>query len=121
MTYPMLLRSVTGAFAEMSSPSISTRPLDGSTMRLIMRSRVVLPLPDEPTSTVVLRDGISRLKSSTARVPSSNCFVTDTNSILILFGSFLVTVTNRHAPDHRHRHALGVPTRDSVSLLQTHS
>ena len=47
----------------MSSPSISIVPELGSTMRLIMRSSVVLPEPDEPTSTVVLRDGMTRLKS----------------------------------------------------------
>jgi hypothetical protein len=41
-----------------------------------MRRSVVLPHPDEPTKTVVLRDGMTRLKSSTARVPSGNSLVT---------------------------------------------
>ena len=52
-------------------------------MRLIMRSRVVLPQPDEPTKTVVLCAGMTRLKSSTARVPSGNSFVTPVNSIIV--------------------------------------
>jgi hypothetical protein len=48
----------------------------------MMRSSVVLPLPDEPTSTVVLRDGSTRLKSSTAAVPSGKRFETEVNSII---------------------------------------
>jgi len=82
MTYPMRRRNATGSSFDVSSPSISIRPDDGSTMRLIMRRSVVLPEPDDPTSTVVLRDGSTRLKSSTATVPSGNCFVTLTNSII---------------------------------------
>src|SRR5674476_1341876 len=57
-------------------------PDDGSTIRLIMRSSVVLPQPDEPTRTVVVRDGIVRLKPSTARAPPANCLLTDSNSII---------------------------------------
>src|SRR5690606_31080572 len=64
------------------SPSISTSPLVGSTMRLIMRSSVVLPHPDDPTNTVVLREGSTRLKSSTASVPSGNLLITERNSIM---------------------------------------
>ena len=41
-------------------------------MRLIIRSSVVLPQPEEPTSTVVWWDGSTKLKSSTATVPSGN-------------------------------------------------
>ncbi len=51
-------------------------------MRLIIRSSVVLPQPDEPTSTVVLWDGRTKLKSSTATVPSGNRLVTERNSIM---------------------------------------
>jgi hypothetical protein len=67
-------------------------PEVGSTMRLIMRSSVVLPLPEDPTSTVVLRLGITALKSSTAIVPSGNCFDTERNSIMMC-GSFLAPGT----------------------------
>ena len=49
-------------------------------MRLTMRSSVVLPQPDEPTKTVVECDGMTRLKSPTAVVPSAN--VLETRSIL---------------------------------------
>ena len=66
----------------MLSSSISMSPPVGSTMRLIMRSNVVLPHPEDPTKTVVLREGMTRLKSSTARVPSGNSFVTLLNSIM---------------------------------------
>ena len=68
----------------MSSPSIRMFPSLGSTMRLIIRSRVVLPQPDEPTNTVVLCDGMTRLKSSTAAVPSAKGLVTWRNSIAML-------------------------------------
>ena len=78
----MLRRSATGSRSCTLSPSISMTPAVGSTMRLIMRSSVVLPQPEEPTKTVVLREGSTRLKSSTARVPSGNSFVTERNSIM---------------------------------------
>ena len=57
-------RSFTGSIFEMSCPSISTVPEVGSTIRLIMRIRVVLPEPDDPTSTVICRAGMTRLKSA---------------------------------------------------------
>ncbi len=47
-----------------------------------MRSRVVLPQPLEPTKTVVVRDGMTRLKSSTALVPSGYVLRTERNSIM---------------------------------------
>src|SRR5688500_7669551 len=78
----MLRRSSTGLRSRMLSPSISISPALGSTIRLIMRRSVVLPLPDEPTRTVVLRDGIVRVKSLTATVPSGNCFDTERKSII---------------------------------------
>ena len=45
-------------------------PEVGSIIRLIMRSDVVLPQPEGPTSTVILPVGASRSRSSTATVPS---------------------------------------------------
>src|SRR3954451_13079425 len=41
-------------------------------MRLTMRSSVVLPHPDDPTNTVVVCEGSTRLNSWTASVPSGN-------------------------------------------------
>src|SRR5690606_5278014 len=55
----------------------------GSTIRLIIRRSVVLPDPLEPTRTVVVRDGMVRLKSSTASVPSGNLFDTESNVIMV--------------------------------------
>src|SRR5262245_40932882 len=57
-------------------------PLVGSIMRLIIRSVVVLPLPDDPTSTVIWPLGISIDRSSTALVPSGYCFVTRSKRIM---------------------------------------
>ena len=90
------------ALARSSSPSIEDRRRAvGSTIRLIMRSSVVLPQPDEPTKTVVLWAGSTRLKSSTATVPSANRFVTDRNSIdMAPSGSGLYPITDRR---HRRR------------------
>ena len=81
MTYPMPRRSCTGFRCWIGSPSIVISPLVGSIRRLIMRSSVVLPHPDDPTKTVVLCAGSTRLKSSTAVVPSAKRFVTERNSI----------------------------------------
>src|SRR3546814_18507937 len=78
----MLRRNSTGRRPATSSSAIETAPEVGSTMRLIIRSKVVLPDPDDPTSTVVLREGSTRLKSSTARVPSGKDLETCANSIM---------------------------------------
>ncbi len=78
----MLRRSLTLFCVVMSSPSMLIRPDVGSIIRLIIRSNVVLPQPEEPTKTVVWCDGSTRLKSSTATVPSGNCLDTDSNSII---------------------------------------
>src|SRR5699024_152622 len=58
-----------------------TRPEVGSTMRLIIRIRVVLPEPEEPTSTTDSWEAISRLKSSTASVPPGYSLRTFSNPI----------------------------------------
>jgi hypothetical protein len=62
-------------------PSIVIDPLDGSIMRLIMRSVVVFPLPDVPTSTPTSPVGISSDSASTATVPSSYRLVTRSSTI----------------------------------------
>ncbi len=83
----MFRRSWTLSWLATSTSSISTCPEVGSTILLIIRSSVVLPQPDEPTSTVVWWDGRTKLKSSTATVPSGNSLRTDRNSIMDV-GSF---------------------------------
>ena len=52
ITYPIVRRNWTGSELRTSVRSISTVPDVASTNRLIMRSDVVLPHPDEPTKTV---------------------------------------------------------------------
>lgn len=55
--------------SRMSRPRRLTVPAVGSTMRLIMRSVVVLPQPEGPTRTVMPPSASSRDSSSTAVVP----------------------------------------------------
>ncbi len=54
----------------MSVSSSQIWPDVGSIIRLIIRSEVVLPQPEGPTSTVIFPEAASRLSSSTATVPS---------------------------------------------------
>src|SRR5665647_485806 len=98
----MLRRSLTGSSVAMSTPSMEIVPLVGSTIRLIMRSRVVFPEPEDPTRTVVLREGRTRLKSSTARAPSGNCLDTESNSII----EWLIPrmESDQHKPDNQPNH-----------------
>lgn len=58
------------------------RPDVGSIIRLTIRSVVVLPQPEGPTSTVIRPCGTVRLSSSTATVPSAYRFVTSANRIM---------------------------------------
>jgi len=53
-----------------SRPSMAMVPDVGSIIRLIMRSDVVLPQPDGPTSTVIRPVGAVRDSPPTAVVPS---------------------------------------------------
>ncbi len=53
-----------------SRPSISIVPEVGSIILLTIRSVVVLPQPDGPTSTVIRPVGAVRLSPPTAVVPS---------------------------------------------------
>jgi hypothetical protein len=48
---------------------------------LIIRSVVVFPQPDEPSSTVISLLAISSERSPTATVPSGYCFVTSLSVI----------------------------------------
>ena len=59
-------------------------PEVGSIIRLIMRSAVVLPLPDDPTKTVNSPLGTTRLSRSTAVVPSANTLLTLSKTINVV-------------------------------------
>ena len=56
-------------------------PEVGSIIRLIIRSAVVFPLPEEPTKTTNLPLGTTRLSRSTALVPSGNTLLTLSKTI----------------------------------------
>src|SRR5258708_4364936 len=62
----MLRRSSCSGVVRTSAPNISIAPPVGSTSRLIMRSVVVLPQPDGPTSAVSVPSRISSDRSCTA-------------------------------------------------------
>ena len=81
MTYPIWRRSVVLRMERSGVPSQVIRPVVGSSIRLTMRSVVVLPHPEGPTITVKLWEGTVRLRSTTAAVPSRNVLPTDSNSI----------------------------------------
>ena len=57
------------------------RPDVGSSIRLIMRSEVVLPHPDGPTKTVILPVGASSDEIVDGDVSSPKRLVTDSNRI----------------------------------------
>lgn len=61
-------------------PTVIT-PSVGSIMRLTMRRVVVFPQPEGPTKTATLPSGTSRLRSSTAVVPSGKRLLTLSNVI----------------------------------------
>ena len=63
-------RSLTGFTLVTSAPSTVSVPEVGSIIRLIIRIDVVLPQPDGPTKTASVPAGTSRVRSSTATVPS---------------------------------------------------
>src|SRR5665647_2305375 len=75
-------RSCASSISAVSWSSIQIRPPVGVIIRLIIRSDVVLPHPDGPTRTVILPVGASSVSSSTALVPSGNCFETASNRIM---------------------------------------
>ena len=77
----MLRRSTCNGWRAMSTPSMRNVPDVGSSMRLIIRSVVVLPQPDDPTNTLTVPDGISSVSASTATLPSGKRLVTCSNSI----------------------------------------
>src|SRR5690242_4589647 len=75
-------RSLTGSTAVTTRPSTVSVPDVGSIIRLIIRIEVVLPQPDGPTNTVSVPCGTSRLRLSTATVPSGYCLVTFSKVII---------------------------------------
>src|SRR3954447_10553165 len=75
-------RSLTGSTLVTSSPLTVNVPEVGSIIRLIIRIEVVLPQPDGPTNTASVPSGTSRVRSSTATVPSGYFLVTPSNLIM---------------------------------------
>src|SRR3954453_20500285 len=75
-------RSSDSFICPVSLPSSVMLPEEGRIIRLIMRRDVVLPQPEGPTSTVILPLGASKLRSSTATVPSGNFLVTPSKAIM---------------------------------------
>src|SRR6476659_6075469 len=77
-------RSLTASTEVTCLPSTVSVPDVGSIIRLIMRIDVVLPQPEGPTNTVSVPSGTSRVRSSTATVPSGYCLVTASKVIMNL-------------------------------------
>ncbi len=75
-------RSVAGSVARVSTPSMVTVPDVGSIIRLTIRSEVVLPQPDGPTSTVIRPVGAVRVSPSTATVPPAYLLVSASKRIM---------------------------------------
>ncbi len=84
-------RSFTGSTVDTSAPSTVTVPEVGSIIRLITRSAVVLPQPEEPAKTVSGPLETSRLKWSTATAPSAYTLVAV--SKLINLDQFLASLS----------------------------
>src|SRR3954471_18679163 len=78
-----MLRSIGGTKLT-ASPPISTSPALASSSPAVMRRTVVFPDPDGPTSTMNSPSSISRLRSSTATVPSSKTFLRFRYSMLAI-------------------------------------
>src|SRR5215472_15588058 len=81
----MRRRSMCAGSLRVSVPSSSTRPLVGSTRRLIMRSSVDLPDPEVPTITVIELRSTSKETSSTT-VVASYCLLRFSTRIMRLPG-----------------------------------
>src|SRR3954451_24002603 len=88
-----------------------TTPSETSSRPATMRSAVVLPHPDGPTSTMNSPSTMSRSSRSTAVVPSGNCFETFSNVTLAMV--LLLHCSADETPDEcalredendRHRH-----------------
>ncbi|KPC70940.1 hypothetical protein ADL35_36670, partial [Streptomyces sp. NRRL WC-3753] len=72
----MRRRSSTGSTADMSSPPRKIRPEVGSMSRLTIFIVVVLPHPEGPTSVTSSPAATSKVRSSTAVVPSAYTLLT---------------------------------------------
>src|SRR2546428_5897919 len=85
MTYPMRRRNKIGFSSSTFLPSIKISPEVGSIKRLTIRSSVVLPEPEVPTSIQVLPSGKAKLTASTAGLLAPGyCFVMLWNAIFAM-------------------------------------
>src|SRR5690242_9333036 len=86
MTYPIRRRNKIGSSSRTFLPSIRISPEVGSIKRLTMRSSVVLPEPEVPTSIQVVPSGKAKLTASTAGLLAPGyCFVMLWNAIFAMF------------------------------------
>src|SRR5215218_6726483 len=76
-----MLRSIGGTELT-TEPPMTTSPDVASSSPAVMRSTVVFPEPDGPTTTMNSPSSISRSRSSTATVPPGNTFLSSWYSIL---------------------------------------
>src|SRR4029079_17610936 len=98
-------RSRDGTWLTTRSPIFST-PREMSSRPATMRSAVVLPQPDGPTSTMNSPSSIPRLREFTAVVPSGYVFVTPSNVTPAIGGSRVdsgVLTGARRSPPERTR------------------
>src|SRR5580658_7125132 len=94
-------RSLTGRPSMLIVPDVtSSRPAT-------MRSAVVLPQPDGPTSTRISPSPTARSREFTATVPSANRLVTESSSIRDTLALSLLSHAKGQAPDQ-------VPLEDQV-------
>ena len=107
----MWRRNVVFRFDRSGVPSHRMRPAVGSSIRLTIRSVVVLPQPDGPTTTVILPEGTVNVRSETAVVPSRKVLLTASNSITSNLAHHTLRVD--FDPSRRFRHSADVARRVS--------
>src|SRR5882672_11037310 len=103
-----------GGTPVMSWPSISTRPASGVSKPAIMRSKVVLPQPEPPSSANSSPRGISRSTPSTATIVPKRLLA----PAMLTIGSALKSSSRlHHGPQPRAlARLLGVAGGDGVEL-----
>src|ERR671936_1345395 len=87
-----------GATSFTTRSPIRTWPAVISSRPATIRSEVVFPHPDGPTSTISAPSSTDRFRSETATVPSSNTFVTPSSTISAMASSALLE-RDRSEPD----------------------
>src|SRR3954451_11431746 len=91
-----------GATSLTTRSPIRSSPALTASRPAAIRSDVVLPQPDGPTSTIRDPSSTLRFRSETATVPSSNTFVTPSNTISATTSPPVDHDRRVLEPDHRH-------------------